>query len=42
MARELVRTRRNVRDVNGLAAVLSDAGKRVEIAAPDQIVVLTD
>ncbi len=42
MARELVRTRRNVRDVNGLAAVLSDAGQRVEIAAPDQIVVLTD
>jgi uncharacterized protein len=42
MARELVRTRRTVRDVNGLAAVLADAGQRVEIAAADQIVVLTD
>ncbi|MDY6810327.1 MAG: peroxide stress protein YaaA [Actinomycetota bacterium] len=42
MARELVRTRRNVRDINALAAVLTDAGQRVEIAARDQIVVLTD
>ncbi|AZG44084.1 peroxide stress protein YaaA [Gordonia insulae] len=42
MARELVRTRRNVRDVNALAAVLSDAGQRVEIARADQIVVITD
>ncbi|VFA82471.1 Protein of uncharacterised function (DUF328) [Gordonia paraffinivorans] len=42
MARELVQTRRTVRDIEGLAAVLSDGGTRVEIAAPDQIVVLTD
>ena len=42
MARELVRTRRNVRDINALAAVLSDAGQRVEIPKPDEIVVLTD
>ncbi|MDF6102175.1 MULTISPECIES: peroxide stress protein YaaA [Gordonia] len=42
MARELVRTRRSVRDVNGVAAVLADAGQRVEIEAPDRIVVLTD
>ena len=42
MARELVRTRRNVRDINALAAVLSDAGQRVEIPRPDEIVVLTD
>ncbi|MGB3699466.1 MAG: peroxide stress protein YaaA, partial [Gordonia sp. (in: high G+C Gram-positive bacteria)] len=33
MARELVRTRRRVRDVNALAAVLSDAGQRVEITS---------
>ncbi|MGV9712417.1 peroxide stress protein YaaA [Gordonia sp. NPDC003424] len=42
MARELVATRRTVRDINGLAAVLSDAGQRVEIARADQIVVITD
>ena len=42
VARELVRTRRNVRDVNGLAAVLTDAGQRVEIVRDDQIVVLTE
>ncbi len=42
MARELVRTRRAVRDINALAAVLSDAGQRVEIPKPDEIVVLTD
>ncbi|MEE4022777.1 peroxide stress protein YaaA [Gordonia sp. PKS22-38] len=42
MARELVRTRRNVRDVDSLAAVLSDAGQRVEIARADQIVVITE
>lgn len=42
MARELVRTRRTVRDIDGVAAVLADAGQRVEIEAPDRIVVLTD
>lgn len=42
MARELVRTRRNVRDVNALAAVLADAGQRTEIASDDTIVVVTD
>ncbi|MEE3850623.1 peroxide stress protein YaaA [Gordonia sp. LSe1-13] len=42
MARELVRTRRTVRDVESLAAVLSDAGQRVEIARADQIVVITE
>lgn len=41
VARELVRTRRNVRDVNALAAVLSDAGQRVEITAESQITVVT-
>ncbi|MDL9936295.1 peroxide stress protein YaaA [Gordonia sp. ABSL1-1] len=42
MARELVRTRRTVRDINGLAAVLADAGQRVEIAGERQITVVTD
>ncbi|MBE7194273.1 MAG: peroxide stress protein YaaA, partial [Gordonia polyisoprenivorans] len=42
IARELVRTRRTVRDVNALAAVLADAGQRVEIARADEIVVITD
>ena len=42
MARELVRTRRNVRDINALAAVLSDAGQRVEITSPLEITVVTD
>ena len=42
MARELVRTRRRVRDVNALAAVLSDAGQRVEITSPTEITVVTE
>lgn len=42
MARELVRTRRTVRDINGLAAVLADAGQRVEISSPSAITVVTD
>ncbi|WLP91162.1 peroxide stress protein YaaA [Gordonia sp. NB41Y] len=42
MARELVRTRRTVRDVDALAAVLADAGQRVEIASPAEIVVVTE
>nr|WP_202422202.1 peroxide stress protein YaaA [Gordonia sp. SID5947] len=42
MARELVRTRRNVRDIDTLAAVLADAGQRVEIADAHTIVVVTD
>jgi cytoplasmic iron level regulating protein YaaA (DUF328/UPF0246 family) len=42
MARELVRTRRTVRDINGLASVLSDAGQRVEIVRGDEVVVITD
>jgi cytoplasmic iron level regulating protein YaaA (DUF328/UPF0246 family) len=42
MARALVHTRRNVRDIDGLAAVLSDAGQRVEIEGSEQIVVITD
>ncbi|GAC68947.1 peroxide stress protein YaaA [Gordonia soli] len=42
MARELVQTRRRVRDINGVAAVLADAGQRVEITSPTEIVVVTD
>jgi len=42
VARDLVRTRRTVSDVNGVAAVLADAGQRVELAGPTTIVVFTD
>ncbi|MBM7367612.1 peroxide stress protein YaaA [Gordonia hydrophobica] len=42
MARELVRTRRTVRDVTALAAVLADAGQRVEIDSSTAITVVTD
>ncbi|MFT4087983.1 MAG: peroxide stress protein YaaA [Gordonia sp. (in: high G+C Gram-positive bacteria)] len=42
VARELVRTRAQVRDVNKLAAVLSDAGQRVEITSPTEITVVTE
>ncbi|MCF8610882.1 peroxide stress protein YaaA [Gordonia sp. HY285] len=42
VAHELVRTRRTVRDVDGLAAVLADAGQRVEITSPLEITVVTE
>lgn len=42
VARDLVKTRRQVRDINTLAAVLSDAGQRVEIADANEVVVLTN
>ena len=42
VAHELVRTRRNVRDVNALASVLSDAGQRVEITFGLEITVVTE
>ncbi len=42
LAHELVRTRRNVRDVDALAAVLTDAGQRVEITSPLEITVVTE
>ncbi|MGB3304068.1 peroxide stress protein YaaA [Gordonia sp. (in: high G+C Gram-positive bacteria)] len=41
VAAELVRTRRNVRDINTVAAVLSDAGQRIEISGPTEITVVT-
>lgn len=42
IARDLVTTRRRVNDINALAAVLSDAGQRVEIDDETSITVLTD
>ena len=42
VAHELVRTRRTVADINTVAAVLADAGQRVEIADATTIVVVTD
>ncbi|MGV9859458.1 peroxide stress protein YaaA [Gordonia sp. NPDC003425] len=41
VARELVRTRRNVRDVTALASVLADAGQRVEVTSATEVTVLT-
>lgn len=42
IARDLVTTRAKVGDIDKLAAVLSDAGQRVEITSPTQITVVTD
>lgn len=42
IARDLVNTRRNIKDINALAAVLSDAGQRVEIDGPTSITVVTE
>lgn len=41
IARDLITTRAKVNDINRLAAVLSDAGQRVEITSPTQITVVT-
>ena len=41
IARDLVTTRAKVNDINKLAAVLSDAGQRVEITSPTEITVVT-
>ena len=41
VARDLVRTRRRVGDVNSVAGVLADAGQQVEIADRSTVVVLT-
>ncbi|MFZ2510795.1 MAG: peroxide stress protein YaaA [Gordonia sp. (in: high G+C Gram-positive bacteria)] len=41
IARDLVTTRATVNDINKLAAVLSDAGQRVEITSPTEITVVT-
>ncbi|MFT3899820.1 MAG: peroxide stress protein YaaA [Gordonia sp. (in: high G+C Gram-positive bacteria)] len=42
VARELVATRRKVADINTVAAVLADAGQRVEIADATTVVVVTE
>ncbi|WP_026917689.1 peroxide stress protein YaaA [Gordonia shandongensis] len=42
VARDLVRTRRAVRDVNAVAAVLADAGRRVEVSGDLEITVVTE
>ncbi|WP_448223359.1 peroxide stress protein YaaA [Gordonia iterans] len=42
IARDLVTTRAKVRDIEKLAAVLSDAGHRVEITSPVEITVVTE
>lgn len=42
IARDLVRTRAQVSDVNKLVAVLADAGHRVELTSPLEITVVTE
>jgi len=42
VARSLVTTRRNVRDVEGLAAVIADGGQRVEVDSATALTVVTD
>ncbi|MEZ5211307.1 MULTISPECIES: peroxide stress protein YaaA [unclassified Gordonia (in: high G+C Gram-positive bacteria)] len=42
IARDLVRTRARVGDIDKLAAVLSDAGHHVEITSPTEITVVTE
>ncbi|MFT3662722.1 MAG: peroxide stress protein YaaA [Gordonia sp. (in: high G+C Gram-positive bacteria)] len=42
IARDLVKTRAKVGDVDKLAAVLSDAGHRIEITSPTEITVVTE
>jgi cytoplasmic iron level regulating protein YaaA (DUF328/UPF0246 family) len=41
VARSLVTTRRTVRDVDGLAAVIADGGQRVEVDSPTALTVVT-
>lgn len=41
VARSLVTTRRSVRDVDGVAAVIADGGQRVEIDSPTALTVVT-
>ncbi|GGF40047.1 peroxide stress protein YaaA [Williamsia phyllosphaerae] len=42
MARSLVTTRKRVRDIDSLAAVVSDGGQRTEIASATELIILTD
>lgn len=42
IAHDLVRTRAKVGDIGKLAAVLSDAGRRVEVTSPTEITVVTE
>lgn len=42
LARSLVTTRKRVRDIDSLAAVVSDGGQRTEIASATELIILTD
>lgn len=42
MARSLVTTRKRVRDIESLAAVVSDGGQRTEIASATELIIVTD
>jgi cytoplasmic iron level regulating protein YaaA (DUF328/UPF0246 family) len=42
LARSLINSRKQVRDVNSLAAVVVEGGQRAEIASDRELIVLTD
>lgn len=42
MARSLIRARKQVRDINSLAAIVADGGQRTEVASERKLIVLTD
>ena len=42
VARSLIRSRKQVRDINSLAAIVADGGQRAEVASGRELIVLTD
>ena len=42
VARSLIRSRKQVRDINSLAAIVVDGGQRAEVASERELIVLTD
>ena len=42
VARSLIRSRKQVRDINSLAAIVADGGQRAEVASERELIVLTD
>ena len=42
VARSLIRSRKQVRDINSLAAIVADGGQRAEVASERELTVLTD
>lgn len=42
VARSLIRSRKQVRDINSLAAIVADGGQRAEVASERELIVFTD